>query len=162
MICPNCGSENQDGNRFCSSCGSPLEIVSGDDAQANLPQKAESSGTKEETVQPNNLIMSIIGLVLACSNFAPAGIVISVIAKKNAIKNANGAQPTGKNKIGNMLSTIGIPVGIVKTVLLVVAAIAGLVTWIFTAVNLFNSLVNMVVLFTANFISRKVNETSIW
>ncbi len=31
-----------------------------------------------------------------------------------------------------------------------------------TAVNLFNSLVNMVVLFTANFISRKVNETSIW
>ncbi len=31
-----------------------------------------------------------------------------------------------------------------------------------TAVNLFNSLVNMVVLFLANFISRKVNETSIW
>ncbi len=31
-----------------------------------------------------------------------------------------------------------------------------------TAVNLFNSIVNMIVLFTANFISRKVNETSIW
>ncbi len=31
-----------------------------------------------------------------------------------------------------------------------------------TAVNLFNSLANMIVLFTANFISRKVNETSIW
>ena len=31
-----------------------------------------------------------------------------------------------------------------------------------TAVNLFNSLVNMIVLFSANFISRKVNETSIW
>ncbi len=31
-----------------------------------------------------------------------------------------------------------------------------------TAVNLFNSLVNLVVLTTANFISRKVNETSIW
>ncbi len=31
-----------------------------------------------------------------------------------------------------------------------------------TAVNLFNSLANMIILFTANFISRKVNETSIW
>ncbi len=31
-----------------------------------------------------------------------------------------------------------------------------------TAVNLFNSVVNLVVLWTANFISRKVNETSIW
>lgn len=31
-----------------------------------------------------------------------------------------------------------------------------------TAINLFNSLVNMIVLFTANIISRKVNETSIW
>lgn len=31
-----------------------------------------------------------------------------------------------------------------------------------TAVNLFNSVVNLIVLSTANFISRKVNETSIW
>ena len=31
-----------------------------------------------------------------------------------------------------------------------------------TAVNLFNSIVNLIVLCTANFISRKVNETSIW
>lgn len=31
-----------------------------------------------------------------------------------------------------------------------------------TAVNLFNSIVNLVVLWTANTISRKVNETSIW
>ncbi|MCR4727427.1 MAG: ABC transporter permease subunit [Lachnospiraceae bacterium] len=31
-----------------------------------------------------------------------------------------------------------------------------------TAVNLFNSVVNMVILCIANFISRKVNETSIW
>ena len=31
-----------------------------------------------------------------------------------------------------------------------------------TAVNLFNSVVNMIVLCAANFISRKVNETSIW
>ena len=31
-----------------------------------------------------------------------------------------------------------------------------------TAVNLFNSIVNLIVLTTANFISRKVNETSIW
>ena len=31
-----------------------------------------------------------------------------------------------------------------------------------TAINLFNSLVNLVVLFTANTISRKINETSIW
>lgn len=31
-----------------------------------------------------------------------------------------------------------------------------------TAVSLFNSIVNLVVLFSANFISRKVNETSIW
>ncbi len=31
-----------------------------------------------------------------------------------------------------------------------------------TAVNLFNSVVNMIILFTANTISRKVNETSIW
>ncbi|MCR4952225.1 MAG: ABC transporter permease subunit [Solobacterium sp.] len=31
-----------------------------------------------------------------------------------------------------------------------------------TAINLFNSLVNLIVLFTANTISRKINETSIW
>lgn len=31
-----------------------------------------------------------------------------------------------------------------------------------TAVNLFNSVINLIVLSTANFISRKVNETSIW
>jgi len=31
-----------------------------------------------------------------------------------------------------------------------------------TAVNLFNSIVNLIVLCTANFISRKVNDTSIW
>lgn len=31
-----------------------------------------------------------------------------------------------------------------------------------TAVNLFNSVVNLIVLCTANFVSRKVNETSIW
>lgn len=31
-----------------------------------------------------------------------------------------------------------------------------------TAVNLFNSVVNLIVLMSANFISRKVNETSIW
>ncbi len=31
-----------------------------------------------------------------------------------------------------------------------------------TAVNLFNSIVNLVVLFTANTISRKVNDMSIW
>lgn len=31
-----------------------------------------------------------------------------------------------------------------------------------TAVNLFNSVINLIVLMSANFISRKVNETSIW
>lgn len=31
-----------------------------------------------------------------------------------------------------------------------------------TAINLFNSIINLIVLWTANFISRKVNETSIW
>lgn len=31
-----------------------------------------------------------------------------------------------------------------------------------TAINLFNSIINLIVLWTANFISRKINETSIW
>ncbi|MGZ4210724.1 MAG: zinc-ribbon domain-containing protein, partial [Actinomycetota bacterium] len=37
MRCPNCGTENETGRKFCGECGNPLAAVCGSCGSANAP-----------------------------------------------------------------------------------------------------------------------------
>ena len=121
MFCTVCGATLDDGAKFCTSCGTPIESKV---AEEYAPQPEQPVYTQPEqpvytapAAQPaaldkNTLILSIVGLVL--TSLGIVGLIISIIAKGKVKKLP---QPlTGGNKVAGILSTLGIVFGIIMTI----------------------------------------------
>ena len=128
MFCTVCGATLDDGAKFCTSCGTPIESKV---AEEYAPQPEQPVYTQPEqpvytapAAQPaaldkNALILAIVGLAL-CS-FGIVGLILSIVAKGKVKKLP---QPlTGGNKVAGILSTLGIVFSIIMIVVWTIYAI---------------------------------------
>ena len=135
IFCTVCGAQLDDGAKFCTSCGNPVETKVAEEyaPQPEQPVYTEPVAPEPAYTQPvytqpveqpaamdkNALILAIIGLVLSCMIFTSlVGLILSIVAKGKVKKLS---QPlTGGNKVAGILSTLGIVFGIIG---MIVAAI---------------------------------------
>ena len=138
MFCQNCGTQLPEGVKFCPECGAPVEITESvrDMPTVEEPVVAaepvheqpvyETPVYQEPVVQSNPeaaalstpiLIFGILGLSFACVPYVNfLGIIFSAIAKSKVKKFLGlGGVLSGKAKVGNILATVGLIVGIVFT-----------------------------------------------
>lgn len=139
MYCDKCGSFLEEGVKFCPNCGAQVAapavvkeaVVAEEPAQPVYEQPEapvyEQPVYQQPVVQANPaveaqstpiLIFGIIGIALAVIPYINfLGIIFSAIAKSKVKKYlADGGVLTGKAKVGNILATVGLILGIVFTV----------------------------------------------
>lgn len=87
------------------------------------PKQADSPLSK------SILVFGILGVAFACTfYFSFLGIIFSAIAKGKVKKYvAEGYMLSGKSKVGNILATVGLILGIVLTVIAVLALVFGVI-----------------------------------
>lgn len=120
-FCSNCGSELKDGAKFCENCGAPVEIAQEPVREFVEEQTVEYyteapvvNTPEQESMTKSALIMSIVGLAL--SELGIPGIIISAIAKSKVKKATAAGAIGGKLKAARILSTIGMILSIVMTI----------------------------------------------
>lgn len=119
MICKNCGAEVADETKFCQNCGAMME---------SEPAPVYEAAPAEAPAGPG-LVWGILGLAFGCTAILSfLGIIFSAIGIGKAKKYAKQGYPlTGKNKVGSILSKIGLPVSIVVLVLFIIEIAAAAV-----------------------------------
>ena len=119
MICKNCGAEVADETKFCQNCGAMIEA---EPVPAEAP--VYEAVPVEQPAGPG-LVWGILGLAFGCSFFASfLGIIFSAIGISKAKKYTKQGYPlTGKNKVGSILSKVGLPVSIVMLVFFIIYVI---------------------------------------
>ena len=84
MYCTSCGVENEDGARYCKSCGNAM-AESG--PGASRPEPGPSRGAEPPPHVPNYLVQAILVTIFCC---VPVGIVSIVYAAQVNTKIASG------------------------------------------------------------------------
>ncbi len=134
MKCPNCGTELNNNETFCTNCGKRV------DGAIDTPTGVESSNTNtenkvEETVQQANqpvaanttkynstvitgFVISIISIFIISIILGPVGAVLSPIGLK---------QVSETNEKGKGLAIAGIIIGIAVIVIMVIGYATGIV-----------------------------------
>ncbi len=135
MFCKKCGYVIPESAGFCPKCGAKIDTMSQGRPAMTVNQPARQDPfpaqpvygtpfiTPQQQQEANSiLIWGILGLAFSCTFFLSfLGIIFSSIAKgKVRDYIARYGVLYGKAKVGNILSTVGIPVGIVMTVLLAI------------------------------------------
>ena len=118
MYCKFCGNDIADGVKFCPKCGAAVEETTA----PRVDEVFTSEFTAAPTVNPvveqaknshanKALTFGILSLVFG----ALLGLIFALLGRKNAKKfsELNHGNLQGKAKVGNILSTIGIPVAII-------------------------------------------------
>ena len=117
MFCSKCGTNNNDGVRYCVNCGAELQQPAASQYTQPTPRPVVMPPiTAAGPTQPTKvLVFGIIGLAL--SELGIPGIILSIIALHFANKflQENGML-FGKAKIGRILGMVGLFVGIGMTV----------------------------------------------
>ncbi len=135
MKCPNCGTELNNNETFCTNCGKRV------DGAIDTPTGVESSNTNtenkvEETVQQANqpvaantakynstvitgFVISIISIFIISIILGPVGAVLSAIGLK---------QVSETNEKGKGLAIAGIIIGIAVIVIMVIGYATGIVS----------------------------------
>ncbi len=114
MYCNNCGAPNDNGTRFCSSCGAPLEAPKYQQ-QYQQPYQQPMYYQPAKAQQPAqnfaiaSLVLGIVSLIMFAIIAGPLGIIFGAIAK-----NKGNTSP---------MATAGIICGII-----------GVVSWFFIMV----------------------------
>ena len=153
MFCQNCGTFLEEGVKFCPNCGTPVampeavnEAVAAEEPaepvteepvyeQPVYEQPVNEQPVYEQPVVKSNpaaealstpiLIFGILGISFACIPYINfLGIIFSAIAK-GKVKQflAEGGVLAGKAKIGNILATVGLILGIIFTVIFAIVII---------------------------------------
>lgn len=120
-VCNNCGAELKNGAKFCENCGAPAEAVQEPVREYVEEQTVEyyteapvANTPEQDSMAKSAMIMAIVGLAL--SELGLPGIIVSAIAK-GKVKKATAAGATGgKLKAARILSTIGLILSIVMTI----------------------------------------------
>ena len=134
MKCPNCGTELNNNETFCTNCGKRV------DGAIDTPTGVESSNTNtenkvEETVQQANqpvaantakynstvitgFVISIISIFIISIILGPVGAILSAIGLK---------QVSETNEKGKGLAIAGIIIGIAVIIIMVIGYATGIV-----------------------------------
>lgn len=126
MFCDKCGAQLNDNSRVCPQCGAPIH-----GEEQNITVTSTYAGPLGDPKPV--LVWGILGLAFSCTFFLSfLGIIFSAIGLKKARaynQFTNNAQ-SGQAKTGRILSIVGIPVGIVMTIIfaIYIIAIVGLCT----------------------------------
>jgi len=125
MFCKNCGSQLSDDAKFCEYCGTPIEVA--EDVQTNTPEpefiQTEPTSSQARAVNDPSLpsLGSILGFGIASvatCEFGIPGIIFGAIGKSKAKQVLNGGGALGgQGKAGNIMSKVGLIIGIVMTVI---------------------------------------------
>lgn len=117
MFCKFCGNEMDDGAKFCAKCGGiapESEAHTADDAY--VPEIILDPITEEarESCAKKSLVLGIISLAIG----SVPGFILALVGKNQVKKYEylNGGVVNGKAKVGKILTTIGIPYGILTFV----------------------------------------------
>ena len=119
MYCDRCGADIPSGATFCANCGAPVST-------APAEQYAAPAYPSAPVPTPGSILtMGILAVAFCCSfYFSFLGIVFGAIGKSKAKSYlAYYGEPSGQVKAGSIMSKIGFIVGIVFTVLAVLAII---------------------------------------
>ena len=133
MFCRNCGTENEEGAKFCKSCGSPLEtsvdttfVKQTENNNASQDRSMYkynyNSGDSDATV---SMIMGIISIVMCSSSIIAIGLGIAAIVMANKAKK-QGSQ-SGNITAGNICGIIGICLGVICTLYYLLAFVFGII-----------------------------------
>lgn len=119
MFCKNCGVQTPEGTKFCPNCGTEMEeAVPVTTYQEPIAEPVAEPIAEPVPAERPGLVWGILGLAFGCSFFISfLGIIFSAIGKKKAKKyTEQGYVLAGKDKVGHILSKVGLPVSIVLTV----------------------------------------------
>ena len=130
MFCGNCGTNVPEGYGFCPNCGAKM-ITKEAAPQPAYAQTYDPSGVQAYPAQQealpagaaasaNSVLRSgIVALVFSCSFFLSfVGIILSAVAMGRAKSFVRDYGPISKKvRIGKILSTVGLFVGIGMTIL---------------------------------------------
>lgn len=134
MFCNKCGAMVEDGTKFCPSCGQSLAQSAPEQPVYQQPTYQEPVYQQPTYQQPTApainttpiLVMGILSICFACTfYFSFLGIIFGAIGK-GKVKSylAAGGTLSGKAKVGSILSTVGLILGIVMTVIAFIVLIA--------------------------------------
>ena len=79
MKCNHCGAENNEGAKFCSNCGTPIQIEK--EATASETVKSEQAQTASETKKGFSSA-ALIGLTLSAIAFIAGLVLYSIMIKR--------------------------------------------------------------------------------
>ena len=135
MYCKSCGSELPENGSFCPNCGAPVEAAAptGTRESANTYENSLDYATVTVTsIDPGSILTKGILAMVFAGATGFLGIVFGAQGKRLAAQYyAEGGQPSGKAKTGQILSKVGFGLGLGLTILyavyisiLIIAAIA--------------------------------------
>lgn len=143
MFCMNCGASLPDGSAFCPNCGSPAEQPQNDNSTAYQQPvssvqynsgAANQASEVQDSLAKSILVFGILSLAL--SQFGIVGLIFAIITKSKLGRYIpQYGSPTGKAKVGKILSTVGLIASIVYAVvwtvyiILAIAAILNLAAY---------------------------------
>ena len=108
-FCKYCGSELNDGTKFCPKCGAKIEEIIENNNQTNENKRDDVTGeTKTNPAAVASLVCSLVGLIIAGLPLGIVAICLSVAAKKH-IK-------VFPNEKGSGMATAGLVIGIIDVV----------------------------------------------
>ena len=140
MFCQNCGTQLPEDVKFCPECGAPVEIIDPLRNEPTVEEPVVAAATvfeqpvyetptyREPVVQSSPeaqalstpiLVFGILGLSFACIPYVNfLGIIFSAIAKSKVKQFLGlGGVLSGKAKVGSILATVGLIIGIILTVI---------------------------------------------
>ena len=167
MFCHNCGTSLDEGVKFCPNCGAPVAMEGSIPEAPAYEEPAYEQPVYEEPVyeQPAApvyeqpvyrepvvneeaealstpiLVFGILGLAFACVPYINfLGIIFSAIAKGKVRQFLNaGGVLTGKARVGKILATVGLIVGIVFTAIFAIVIFMAIINAISNGGSGFNT-----------------------
>lgn len=144
MICPKCGKEIQDNQKFCNFCGSKIEIQPAQPVVSAQPAQAASvqTGNKEKDFTKVSFVLAIIGSALTYFSIPIvslfAGTPLGVIALCMSSIDLYNAKQDGKRADSKVIATFVL--GLIVALFFIMSAVASTTSGSSAASNLFSGL----------------------